>query len=318
VRKIPLNNLLQRCPRIVRDLAGRSGKQVAVVLEGAEILVDKSLLENLDAPLMHMVRNAVDHGIESAEKRRAAGKPPEGRLRIVATETPSHLRLVVADDGRGLDRDALRDKAVAMGICRPGATLTDAEIVDLLFLPGVSTAREITDVSGRGVGMDVVRRNVDAMGGVITVQSTPGAGTEFALVIPKTVSTQILNGFIVLLNGNRYVLPLARVARCVQWQPEQIHTVQGRGACLSDGGGLLRIRKLAQVLQVAGDENGIFVILTAKGPYTALLVDQIEGVRQVVAKQVDGIQHECFQGAAVMGDGSVAMILDADRLTAAG
>jgi two-component system chemotaxis sensor kinase CheA len=316
VRKIALHTLLQRFPRMVRELAARADKQVSLVLEGGEILVDKSLLENLDAPLMHMVRNAVDHGVESVEKRQAAGKPAAGRLRIAATESAAHIRLVVADDGRGLDRDALRDKAVALGICRPGATLTEAEIVDLLFLPGVSTAREVTDISGRGVGMDVVRRNVDAMGGVITVQSTAGVGTEFAIQIPKTVSTQILTGFIMVLGGNRYVVPLSRVARCVQWMPENIHTLQGRGECLADGADLLRILRLARVLQVAdGASGGIFVILAAKGPYTALLVDQIEGVRQVVSKQVDGITNECFQGAAVMGDGTVAMILDVDRLT---
>jgi two-component system chemotaxis sensor kinase CheA len=215
-----------------------------------------------------------------------------------------------------LDREALRDKAVTLGLCQPGATLTEAQIVDLLFLPGVSTAREVTDISGRGVGMDVVRRNVDAMGGLITVQSTPGVGTEFAIEIPKSVSTQILTGFIVVLGGNRYVVPLARVARCVQWQPDSIHTLQGRGECLADGAGLLRILRLARVLQLSETTSGgIFVILTAKGPYTALLVDQIEGVRQVVAKQVDGITNDCFQGAAVMGDGSVAMILDVDRLS---
>jgi two-component system chemotaxis sensor kinase CheA len=321
IRKVPLNSLLQRAPRIARDVASSSGKKLKTNVSGGDVLVDKSLIDTLEAPLVHMVRNAADHGIEPAETRTAAGKPDTGTINIVAEETASHIVLTIGDDGKGLDFEALAAKARELGITPPGATPTRDDIINLLFRSGVSTAQTVTDVSGRGVGMDVVKRSIEAMGGSITVESQSGLGSTFKVQLPKTVSTQILSGFIVIVYGQRYVLPLDKILRSFRPEPDAISSVQGKGQCVMDGDRLLRICRLCDIFGLPAEariplHKGILVVVQSDKGDLALFVDEIEGVRQVVLKNIEGLPHDenLFQGGAVMGDGSIAMILEIDEL----
>ncbi len=323
IRKVPMNVILRRVPRMVRGIAGEEGKKIDVSINGEKVMADKSLVNTLEAPLTHMVRNAADHGIETPEDREEAGKPPEGNIEVTAKETEEHIVLSVRDDGAGLDRDALKEKAIELDVISPGAELTNDDIVDLLFQSGVSTADEVTDVSGRGVGMDVVKRNIDNMGGDISVSTEMGAGSEFKVELPKTVSTEIIDGFIVVVDDNRYVFPMQNIVRCFRPEPSDIETVQGKGECVKTSSELIRICRLGECFDHQQghqrDENlqdSVLVVVETESQPLAICVDDIDGVRQVVLKDIDGLVEDnpLFRGGAVMGDGSVAMIMDVDQL----
>jgi two-component system, chemotaxis family, sensor kinase CheA len=274
-----------------------------------------------------MVRNSADHGIETPEDRRAAGKPERGRIEVSVEELADEIVVKVADDGRGIDRRALAEKAAKMGLIAPEATLSDAELVQMLFLPGVSTAKEVTDVSGRGVGMDVVKRAIDEIGGRIEVATQAGEGTTMTIHLPKTVTTQILDSYIVVSEGGRYVFPLKSVHRCFRPSRTDVSPVQGRGLCVKDGaGGLLRVMSLARhlgmrgaPLDVAELQEGILVVVEGTRNKAAVHVDGIDGVRRVVLKNMVGLENAGgdFAGGAIMGDGSVALVLDVDRIVGA-
>lgn len=322
MRKVPLNNILSRAPRIVRDIATAKGKDIETRVRGGGLLADKSLVDTLEAPLTHMVRNAADHGVEAPADREAAGKPAKGVIEIAAEETGDEIILTVRDDGAGLNREALAAKAAELGMIAPDATLTDEGIMDLLFKSGVSTASEVTDVSGRGVGMDVAKHAIEEMGGHVAVSSESGRGAEFTVRLPKTVSTQIIDGFIVLADGNRHVFPLERIVRCFRPTPGDVVSVQGKGLCVKDGKRLLRVRSLAECFGrrtgTAPDmlRDGILVVVETKSQPIAVHVDAIEGVRQIVLKNIEGLleRNQLFAGGAIMGDGAVAMVLDTDRI----
>ena len=324
IRKLPIAGILSRMPRLVRDIADARGKQIETVITGEEIMVDKSLVDALDAPLTHMVRNAADHGVELPAERQAAGKTPRGKISVAVTESADDIVLAVSDDGRGIDRRALADKAIKLGLLSPDATLSDADMIQLLFMSGVSTAKEVTDVSGRGVGMDVVKRAVDELGGRIDVASQPGLGTLMHLRLPKTVTTQILDGFIVIADGARYVFPLKNIQRCFRPSPSDLSPVQGKGLCVKDGRGLLRVLRLAEYLGTRPEaggvhdiQDGIMVVVEGAEQTVAVHVDGIDGVRRVVLKNITGMgqEKETFAGGAIMGDGLVALVLDVEKVT---
>ncbi len=324
IRKLPIAGILSRMPRLVRDIADARGKQIETVITGEDIMVDKSLVDALDAPLTHMVRNAADHGVELPAERQAVGKPIRGRISVVVTESADDIVLAVSDDGRGINRHALADKAIKLGLLAPDASLTEADMIQLLFMSGVSTAKEVTDVSGRGVGMDVVKRAVDELGGRIEVSSQPGQGTLMHLRLPKTVTTQILDGFIVIADGSRYVFPLKSIQRCFRPASSDLSPVQGKGLCVKDGHGLLRVLNLSEHLGVRMErseihdiQNGIVVVVEGSEQTVAVHVDGIDGVRRVVLKNIAGMGQEKgpFAGGAIMGDGLVALVLDVEKVT---
>ena len=319
IRKVPMNTIVQRVPRTIRDIAGASGKQIEVRISGGDIMVDKSLVDVLEAPLMHMARNSADHGIETMEARRKAGKEPGGLVEVIVIETPDHIVLEVSDDGHGLDYEALTRKAVALGIIPEGVPITEQEVVELLFVSGVSSAAAVSEVSGRGVGMDVVKRAIEGNGGKINVLSTAGKGSCFTVTLPKTVSTQILNGFVIGVGATRYVIPVEHIVRAVRLEADSLTTVNERGVCISDGSNFLRVIDLADTLGIeASRENdkGVVIVAETKSSRVALKVDRIEAIRQVVLKSIEGLPgaDDLFKGGAIMGDGTVAMILDVDKL----
>jgi two-component system chemotaxis sensor kinase CheA len=320
IRKVPVKNLLQKVPRLVRDIAVKAGKDIAVALEGGEVEVDKSLTDLLDAPLTHMVRNAADHGIEPPDARAAAGKDPKGRIRVAVEETDAFIVLTVQDDGRGLNHEAIRAKAAALGLIAPNADLREEDIVEFIFQPGVSTAEKVTDVSGRGVGMDVVKRMIDESGGAIHVSSEPGRGSTFQLQLPKSVTTQIMSGFIVRVAGQAFVLPMEKVAEAAKVEREHIRSIEGKGRCVVRHGNVLPLFTLAGLLglpETAGaGEYELVVTLTLRKKRVGLVIDDVLGVQQVVLRSIEGVAMSAdhVSGGALMGDGSIALVLDPEAL----
>ena len=334
VRKVSVRTLLQKIPRMVRDIASHSGKQVKVELVGEDIEIDKRLIETLDGPLTHMVRNSVDHGVETPDVRQTSGKPAEGTVRVTVTETPDDVTLTISDDGKGLDIEAINTKAVNLGLLKPDQQLTQDQIVDMIFTSGVSTAEKVTEVSGRGVGMDVVKRSITDANGKITIETEPEKGTEFIIKLPKTVSTQIITGFLVKLAGNRYVIPMDKVHEVFRPESQQVSSITARGLCVLRHGNLLPVVKLADIFNISSTSNffdnlqtqsfssgeqdvdGIMVTANAGKRPMAIYVDDVIGVQKVVLKELAGLEvnSEYYTAAAVMGDGTVAMVLDIDQL----
>ena len=321
IRKVPVKILLQKGPRMVRDIASTSGKKIAVELKGEHIRVDKRLIETLDAPLTHMIRNAADHGIETPAERQAAGKPEQGKVSIEVTETDDDIVLSIVDDGKGLDYEAIKAKAVKLGILEPDQPLANSQVTDLLFTSGVSTAEKVTDVSGRGVGMDVVKRNITDANGKITISSEAGKGSQFNICLPKAVTTQIIDGYIVKLDDNRYVIPLDKVREVFRSGSEEIDTVIGRGECVMRHGNLLPILRIFGSKPDNDTQNTgqTMVTLETTGQIVALYVNEVIGIQRVVLKELIGLELEsdAYTAAAVMGDGTVAMVLNTEKLSKA-
>ncbi|MGD2095728.1 MAG: ATP-binding protein, partial [Phycisphaerales bacterium] len=333
VRRVTVRTILQKIPRMVRDTATPCGKQVKVELIGEDIEVDKRLIETLDAPLTHMVRNAVDHGIEAPDVRQASGKPPAGTIKVAVIETADDVSLSIKDDGKGLNIEAIKAKAVSLGLLDDGQELSQEQIIDMIFTSGVSTAEKVTDVSGRGVGMDVVKRNITEANGKITIDTETGKGTEFKITLPKTVSTQIITGFLVKLDNNRYVIPMDKVLEVFRPELKHVSSVTGRGECVLRHDKLLPVVKLADIFNnyatstslvdsqmqscsENGEIEGIMVAATAGKKSMALYVDDVIAVQKVVLKELDApeLDSQIYSAAAVMGDGTVAMVLDIDHL----
>lgn len=323
IRKIPVNTMLRKAPRLVRDIAASSGKEISVELQGEEIEIDKGLIDALEAPLTHMLRNAADHGIEMPDIREASGKNRNGTVRIIVSETTDDIVLRVSDDGKGLDYEAIKSKAISLGLAKAEQRLTDNDVASLLFASGVSTSEKATDVSGRGVGMDVVRRNIDGAGGKIMIKSAPGEGTEFCVQLPKSVSTQIVDGFLIKAGDARYVLPLNRIRESFRPDHEGITDVFGKGQCVQRHGKLIAVVPLAEILGHSTSLHGqagpqTMIALSGCNTELALSVDEILGVQQVVIKHLDGLEmsSSLFVGGAIMGDGTVSMVLDVDGICA--
>lgn len=312
LRLVPARQVLQKAPRLAYDVAERRGKKVRVEVVGEGLQIDKSHLDLLDAPLTHLVNNAVDHGIETPEIRTRSGKSPEGLVRLELREAEDHLVLEIRDDGKGLDLAALRDKAVALGMIPPGQTLDNQQLVALLFLPGVSTAESVTDISGRGVGMDVVHRRIHEAGGRVEVETDPGKGSLFRLVLPQSVRTQIVEGFVVRVADGRFLFPLSMVGEVFPLDPERTHAVPGRGDVVEHGGHVLPLVRLARLLSTGNDGlSGTVVAGTLDQGRVALLVDEVLGIHKTVVKPLGAVGKggDLYEGVGMMGDGSMALIL---------
>lgn len=321
LRQVPGRQLLKKAPRLVRDIATRSDKSIQIVLEGEDLPLDKSHLEALDAPLVHMVRNAADHGIETSATRLAAGKAPNGRIVISLSATDNDIILTIADDGRGLDLEALRRKAITLELIADTDPLDEDSLIELLFRPGVSTAAAVSDISGRGVGMDVVRRSIEnEAGGHISVSSQPGAGTTFRITLPRSINTQIIDGCLVSIRGHSFVLPVQQVRETLWLGPDDLHRSPGGQTFLRRHGRTIPLLDLAALFALSGSpandgDHQACVILERRHDHIAIAIDALLGVRQVVLRPIEGFpsQH-VVSGAALRGDGSVALVLDPERL----
>jgi len=317
VRMLPVGTVFSRFPRVVRDLAGQLGKRVKLVLEGEATELDKGMIERITDPLMHLLRNALDHGLETIEERRAVGKPEECRLRLSARHASGSIVLEIEDDGRGLNRERILAKAIERGVIseRPA---TDADIDNLIFEPGFSTADAVTDVSGRGVGMDVVRKNVLALGGRIELFSNPGKGTRVAVRLPLTLA--ILDGMSVAVGDEVFIVPIASVMESFQPQPGQMPPLGGQQRLVKVRDTYLPLMRLADHFGLPTDYQGpgIAVVVEADGRRLALMVDALVGQQQVVIKSLEQNYRSVpgVAGATILGDGRVALILDVSRLTA--
>jgi two-component system chemotaxis sensor kinase CheA len=317
MRMIPIRLLFGRMTRLVRDLARKTGKQVEVQLSGDETELDRGIVENLADPVMHMVRNAVDHGIEPPEERIRAGKNPAGRILLQARHQAGHILVEVRDDGRGLDAAKIRDKARQRGCIAPDARLSDAEAFDLIFMPGFSTAEQVTSVSGRGVGMDVVKKQIQKLRGRVEVCSTPGEGAAFLLKVPLTLA--IIDGLLVGVGDERYVLPIFAVREIFKPAEAMLTTVEGRHEMVLLRGAPLAVVRLHRRFGVQPRSehlrDGLMILMEAHGKRFCLAVDELLGKQEVVIKSLGpGVRSAGIAGGAILGRGEVGLILDPEGL----
>jgi two-component system chemotaxis sensor kinase CheA len=314
LRMLPIATSFARFRRVVRDLSAEMGKEVDLVTDGGETELDKTVIERLNDPLVHLIRNSVDHGVEVPADREKAGKPRRGTVRLSASHSGSHVLIQVMDDGGGLDREAIRAKAVERGLIAAEAELADREVFDLIFLPGFSTAKRITAVSGRGVGMDVVKRSIDSLGGLVEINSVRGAGTSITLKIPLTLA--IIEGLLVLLGGAYYVLPLKAVEECVELvRAEREESEEKRGRKMANvRGQIVPYIRLREWFGVEGESPDIeqIVISRADGKRIGFVVDSVIGQHQTVIKSLGKLykNYQGISGATILGDGTVALIID--------
>jgi two-component system chemotaxis sensor kinase CheA len=321
LRMVPLKGAITKLARVVRDLANRSGKQIVFEVTGEETEVDRTLVDLLADPLLHMVRNAVDHGIEAPSERLKHGKSAMGVVRLEASQAGDRVLVKLRDDGRGLQREKIVAKAVEKGLIASGDGMSDSEVFDLIFAPGFSTAEAVTEVSGRGVGMDVVRRNLMAMRGRTLIESSPGKGSVFTIELPLTLA--ITDGMIVRVGAERFIVPTAQIRRCFRPEPSAVSTVQGKGEMVQHGGEVLPLLRLHRALRVLGAQErvveGILMVVGDGNNRVAIMVDELLGQQQVVAKPLGEAigRVRGLTGGAILGDGRVGLILDVDELVVA-
>jgi two-component system chemotaxis sensor kinase CheA len=318
VRMLPIRTVFGRFPRLVRDLAQQCGKEIAIQVRGEETELDKTVIEQISDPLTHLVRNAVDHGIEAPEVREHLSKPRQGVVSLNAFHQGGSVFIQIHDDGQGLDRERILRKGIEQGLVEEGAVLTDERIYDLILKPGFSTAERVTEVSGRGVGMDVVRRNIEALGGQVLVETKPGSGCSFTIKLPLTLA--ILDGLSVEVGAELYIIPLLTIVESIRPKPSQVHTITGQGEVVDVRGRPLPILRLHVLLgvtpRVTDPTQGLLVIVENGGEKVAFLVDELLGQHQVVIKSLETHYRrvEGVAGATIMGDGRVALILDVPGL----
>jgi two-component system, chemotaxis family, sensor kinase CheA len=318
MRMVPIRQVFQKMARLVRDLSRQSGKNIELVLQGEETELDRKVVEDINDPLMHMVRNSVDHGIESPARRAAAGKPAQATLRLSASHEGGNVVIEIADDGAGLDTDRILAKAIAGGLVAAGTQPSPADVHQLIFQPGFSTAEKITEISGRGVGMDVVRRNIDALRGRIDIHTARGQGTTFSIRLPLTLA--IVDGILVAVGRERFVIPAFAVRESLRPKAEQVHSVYGQPCMVQVRDRLIPTLHLGDLFGVAGAQHDItsatVVVLEDNGRPTALIVDELIGKQEVVIKSLghtfEGVRG--VAGGAILGDGRVGLILDAGGL----
>lgn len=314
IRAQPVRSIFARMPRLVRDLAEQTGKRVRLKTKGEATEIDKTVIEKLSDPLVHMIRNAIDHGIETLEERQALGKPPEGTITLSAEQVGGRIIIRVRDDGRGIDRERMRQVAVEKNLIAPDAVLSDDEIENLVFLPGFSTAQAVSDISGRGVGMDVVHQNIQKLGGRVSMRSEPGRGSTVTLTLPLTLA--VMDGMIVRSGGFVYVIPLANIIQSLSPRPEEIGTLPDAGDVLrfrNEYVGLVDLNDAFGTDRGAANDNRLVIIVEAEaGRVVGVVVEEILGQEQVVIKSLEeNFSHvRGIAGATIMGDGRVALILD--------
>jgi two-component system chemotaxis sensor kinase CheA len=318
LRMVPIRNLFQKMGRLVRDLGVSQNKQVHLVLEGEDTELDRNIVEKMGDPLIHMIRNSVDHGLEGPDERVANGKSAMGTIRLSASHQRGGIVIRIQDDGRGLNTDRILAKAIERGLVRPNAGLSESEIHALIFLPGFSTAEAVTDLSGRGVGMDVVLGNIESLRGKVEIESVFGKGTTFTILLPLTLA--IIDGLLVAVGEDRYIIPTLSVRESFRLRPGMVSTVHERGEMVTVRGKqtpLLRLgRFLGSTSKTTQAEDGIIVVVESGDTARGLLVDELIGKQEVVIKSLGpAFEHQNLAaGGAVLGDGWVALILDVDTL----
>ncbi|WP_374574329.1 chemotaxis protein CheA [Phenylobacterium sp.] len=319
IRAQPVKSVFQRMPRLVREVADMTNKRARLVMEGENTEVDKTVIERLSDPITHMLRNAIDHGLETPEEREAAGKPPEGTVKLAALHRGGRIVIEVSDDGKGINRQRVRGIAIDKGLIAEDAILTDDEVDNLIFLPGFSTAETVSDISGRGVGMDVVKRSIQALGGRISISSEPGKGSKFTMSLPLTLA--VLDGMVLSASEQTLVAPLSNIVESLTPRSEDVHYIGGKDA-------VIRIRDTFVPLIDVGvslgyrdaaidPPTGVAILVESEGGgKAALLVEAIQGQRQVVIKSLEANYQQVpgVAAATILGDGRVALILDVDAL----
>ncbi|EJT04086.1 chemotaxis protein CheA [Rhizobium sp. CCGE 510] len=319
LRMVPVATLFSRFRRLVHDLARETGKVIELVTEGESTEVDKTVIERLADPLVHLVRNSIDHGLETPADRLAAGKTEAGTVTLLARQAGGEVIISIKDDGRGINRERVRAKAESSGLIQPGQPLSDSELLQLIFAPGFSTAAAITNLSGRGVGMDVVKKTVEALRGAIDIVSLPGQGSEVSLRIPLTLA--IIDGLLVRVGSGRYVIPLSAVEECLELSLEEDLRSRGR-SFISLRDSLVPFLRLRDLFRTGTkpDLHQKVVVISTGTERVGLVVDQIIGDHQTVIKSMSKLHNNVatFSGATILGDGSVALILDVGHLVAAG
>ncbi|WP_191323937.1 chemotaxis protein CheA, partial [Novosphingobium pokkalii] len=321
IRAQPIGSVFSRVPRIMRELSASTGKHVRLEVSGESTELDKTVIERLGEPLTHLIRNAVDHGIEKPEERLAAGKSAEGTLTLSAEHRSGRILIRIGDDGRGINRERVLAKAIEKGLVAPDAQLSKEEIDLLIFAPGFSTAQTVSNISGRGVGMDVVRQNVKDLGGRITIESEQGVGTTFTLTLPLTLA--ISDGMVVNVGDQTLVVPLANVVESLRPAVEDVKGLGANRAMMNVRGRFIPVVPLHLAVGANGavevPQDGVLIVVETEGAgRAALLVDSIVDQRQVVIKSLDTHYRsvEGVAGATILGDGRVALIVDVDGLVA--
>ncbi|MFB9950134.1 chemotaxis protein CheA [Rhizobium puerariae] len=322
IRAQPVKPVFQRMSRIVREVADMVGKQIRLITEGENTEVDKTVIDKLAEPLTHMIRNAVDHGIETPEKREAAGKNPEGTVKLTAKHRSGRILIELQDDGAGINRERVRQKAIDNDLIAADANLSDDEIDNLIFMPGFSTADKISDISGRGVGMDVVKRSIQALGGRISISSKPGHGSTFTMSLPLTLA--VLDGMVVTVAGQTLVVPLTAIVETLQPEASAIHSFGANQRLISIRNSFCPLVDVGRILNFraiqANPVDGVALLVESEGGgQRALMVDAIQGQRQVVIKSLEANYTHVpgIAAATILGDGRVALILDVDAVVAA-
>ena len=320
MRMVPIGQTFQRLSRLVRDVSRQAGKNIELEVSGEEIELDRSMVEELADPLMHMVRNSIDHGIEDAEQRRKSRKNPVGRIYLQARHDAGQVEIQISDDGRGLNRERILEKARQKGLVDPNANLTDSEIYNLIFEPGFSTAEKVSDLSGRGVGMDVVRKQIQKLRGRVELRSIPGQGTTFLLRLPLTLA--IIDGLVVGLGANRYIVPVPAVREIIHPTAEMLFTVEGRCEMVMVRDRMLPLTRLCRWLNFGDpavtDANGagVLIVMDTQTKTFCLAVDKVIGKQEVVIKSLGEYLQDVpgVAGGAILGDGRVGLILDIDTI----
>lgn len=318
VRMQPVKSVFSRMPRIVRDLSAQLGKDIRLEMEGENTELDKTVIEQLSDPLTHMIRNSVDHGISKPEDRKAQGKPKQGVIKLSAEHVGGKIVLKISDDGNGINREKVLSKAKEKGVVAPDAELNDYEIDNLIFRPGFSTAEVVSNVSGRGVGMDVVKRNIEALGGAVNMINDPGNGATFVVTLPLTLA--ILDGMIIRVGREKYIIPISNITETLRPKPEEVRKIADANDLINVRGDFVSILYLYKVFDIEGAERdpskGLIVLVENGLDKFGLVVDELIGQQQVVIKSleentdaVDGIS-----AATILGDGKVALILDISKL----
>jgi two-component system chemotaxis sensor kinase CheA len=318
MRMVPVRGVFQKMARMVRDLSRKSGKQVRMVLSGEGTEMDRSMVEQIADPLVHMIRNSVDHGIEPAEERARAGKSPMGVIHLSAYHEGGSIAIEISDDGGGLNRDRILQKARAQGLVAEGQSLSDAEVNELIFMPGFSTAQQVTEISGRGVGMDVVKRNVEAMRGRVQIASTPGAGTSFKIVLPLTLA--IIDGMLVACGEERYIIPTLAIFESIKPDRSMLFSFADRGEMVNVRGETIPLLRLDRLFGIEGavsdPTQALVMVIESLGRKLGLLVDDVITQQQVVIKSLgSGLSDTRFvSGAAILSDGRVGLILNIEEI----
>lgn len=319
IRMLPISFVFSRFPRLVHDISNKLNKKITLKLVGESTEVDKAVVELINDPLVHLIRNSLDHGIEMPAERVAAGKPETGTIELKAYHRGGHIVIEIYDDGRGLDKDKILKKAIEKGLIEENNALTDKQIFELIFLPGFSTAEQLTDISGRGVGMDVVRRNILSLGGNIEIISELGKGTTIAIHLPLTLA--ILDGQSVAVGDEIYIVPLVSIIESINITERMLNKVAGKGETFRLRNEYLPVIRMRKIFNVnsgnpARSKEGVLVVVEGQGDLCCLLVDELLGQQQVVIKSLEANYRrvEGVSGATILGDGSVALILDVPGL----